>query len=169
MLGLSTDRGPMRLGEDCNPSTRRITVLSGVGNLPTGYRRSPTLHQYAPSRVGKGARRRSRLGNVERLARSHRNVVRPISRSVLAQEAAAVEDRRRQRDRQDARHQPTCRRARAWVLLQPVGVSVGLQGRRDQGRSGRQPAGTVIERDAAHAEKLLEERWAIWRTTTGPE
>jgi sRNA-binding protein len=26
------------------------------------------------------------------------------------------------------------------------------------------PAGTVIERDAAHAEKLLEERWAIWRT-----
>jgi ProP effector len=24
-------------------------------------------------------------------------------------------------------------------------------------------AGTVTERDAAHAEKLLEERWAIWR------
>ena len=29
------------------------------------------------------------------------------------------------------------------------------------------PAGTVIERDAAHAEKLLEERWAIWRTKRG--
>ena len=29
------------------------------------------------------------------------------------------------------------------------------------------PAGTVTERDATHAEKLLEERWAIWRTKRG--
>ena len=29
------------------------------------------------------------------------------------------------------------------------------------------PAGSVTERDAAHAEKLLEERWAIWRTKRG--
>ena len=29
------------------------------------------------------------------------------------------------------------------------------------------PAGTVTERDAGHAEKLLEERWAIWRTKRG--
>jgi ProP effector len=32
---------------------------------------------------------------------------------------------------------------------------------------GGNPAGTVIERDATHAEKLLEERWAIWRTKRG--
>jgi sRNA-binding protein len=29
------------------------------------------------------------------------------------------------------------------------------------------PAGTVTERDAAHAEKLLEKRWAIWCTKRG--
>ena len=143
------------------------TVLSGVGNLPTGIGVLPpyiSMHQVAWRKGPAG-------GAVLEMSKASQDLIAtlcdrfPAAFSLKRPQPLKVGIGKEIGKMLDINPRAVglalgfyCNRSAYLSACKEGATRVDLDGN---------PAGTVIERDAAHAEKLLEERWAIWGTKRG--
>ena len=147
--------------------TRRITVLSGVGNLPTGIGVLPTYISMRQVAWRKGPAG----GAVLEMSKASQDLIAtlcdrfPAAFSLKRPQPLKVGVGNEIAKMLDINPRAVglalgfyCNRSAYLLACKKGATRVDLDGN---------SAGTVTERDATHAEKLLEERWAIWRTKRG--